>query len=110
MLVIDKWPGLVTNASPYAIPPGASSEQVNLICINPGQLITRDGLTAKTYESNDTSSTVVIKMFRFQDGANENLLYQDSDGNIYCTLPIYTLLVTENDDVVCDHNLNGIAV
>ena len=110
MLVIDKWPGLVTNDSPYSLPPGAATEQVNLICINPGQLITRDGLTAKTFESSDTSSATIIKMFRFQDGINENLLYQDADGNIYCTLSVHAMLVTENGDNLCDENLNTFVI
>ncbi len=108
MLVIDKWPGLVTNASPYALPPGAATEQTNLISINPGQLIVRDGLTVKTFDSVDTSSGVVIKMFRFQDGINETLLYQDADGNIYSTKSLSTFLVTENNDNIVDENLNSL--
>ena len=110
MLVIDKWPGLVTNASPYAIPPGASPEQINLICINPGQLVVRDGLGSKTYPSNDTSSGTIIKMFRYQDQSLENLLYQDADGNIYCTLSVAVFLVTENGDNLVDESDNKLII
>jgi hypothetical protein len=38
------WAGLVTNASPYAIPPGAAVEQTNLVTTVPGQLATRGGM------------------------------------------------------------------
>lgn len=38
------WAGLVTNASPYAIPPGAAVEQVNLTTVTPGQLTSRGGM------------------------------------------------------------------
>lgn len=38
------WAGLVTNASPYAIPPGAAVEQVNLTTATPGQLTSRGGM------------------------------------------------------------------
>lgn len=40
----DKWSGLFTNASPYAIPPGAAVEQVNLTTNIPGQLTSRNGM------------------------------------------------------------------
>lgn len=38
------WAGLVTNASPYAVPPGAAVEQVNLTTVTPGQLTSRGGM------------------------------------------------------------------
>jgi hypothetical protein len=38
------WAGLVTNASPYAIPAGAAVEQTNLVTTVPGQLTTRGGM------------------------------------------------------------------
>lgn len=38
------WAGLVTNASPYAIPAGAAVEQVNLTTATPGQLTSRGGM------------------------------------------------------------------
>ena len=42
----ENWKGLVTNASPYALPAGAATEQVNLQCHIPGQLTTRGGMNA----------------------------------------------------------------
>lgn len=38
------WNGLVTNASPYAIPPGAAVEQTNIASSTPGQLASRGGM------------------------------------------------------------------
>lgn len=40
----DSWAGLVTNASPFVIPPGAAVEQVNLGVNVPGVLRTRGGM------------------------------------------------------------------
>lgn len=40
----DSWPGLVTNASPFAIPPGAAVEQTNLAVSVPGQMSARGGM------------------------------------------------------------------
>lgn len=42
------WAGLVTNASPYAIPAGAAVEQTNLNTITPGQLTSRGGMQVVT--------------------------------------------------------------
>ena len=39
-----QWVGLVTNASPHAIPPGATVDQVNLGTETPGQLTVRGGM------------------------------------------------------------------
>lgn len=40
----DAWGGLMTNASPFALPAGAAVEQVNLCADVPGQLYTRGGM------------------------------------------------------------------
>jgi hypothetical protein len=47
----DKWAGLVTNASPYAIPPGAAVEQLNLATNIPGQLTSRNGMRPVAFSS-----------------------------------------------------------
>lgn len=41
---VESWAGLVTNASPFALPAGAAVEQVNLACHIPGQIQTRGGM------------------------------------------------------------------
>lgn len=40
---INQFPGLIQAASPYAIPPGAAVEQVNIMSLVPGQLTVRGG-------------------------------------------------------------------
>lgn len=86
MIVIDKWAGLVTNASPYALPPGAAVEQVNLQCVVPGKLSVRPGLTAMTFASSDSTTSAVRSAFRYQQGTSEHLVYQDSAGRIYSSV------------------------
>jgi hypothetical protein len=46
MITIQKWSGLVTNASPYSLPGGACVSQVNLQCLRPGQIQCRKGMSA----------------------------------------------------------------
>ena len=81
MIVIDKWAGLVTNASPYAIPPGAAVTQVNLQCIRPGELQVRPGVNPITFASHTGSTASVVSMFRLPV-ATETILYQGADGSI----------------------------
>lgn len=49
MIRISKWPGLLTAASPYIIPAGASVEQVNAQSITPGQITVRPGMAQVTH-------------------------------------------------------------
>jgi len=46
MITIEKWQGLVTNASPYALPGGAAVTQTNLQCLRPGQVQGRPGVSS----------------------------------------------------------------
>lgn len=46
MITIQKWAGLITNASPYSIPGGACVSQVNIQCLRPGQIQCRKGMSA----------------------------------------------------------------
>jgi hypothetical protein len=43
MITIEKWSGLITAASPYALPGGACVEQNNIQCLQPGQIQPRKG-------------------------------------------------------------------
>lgn len=81
MISIDKWTGLVTNASPYAIPPGAAVTQVNLQVITPGQLVVRPGMVALTFTAHTGSTTPIRSATRYPRDA-ENVLYQNSAGEI----------------------------
>ena len=86
MIVIDKWSGLVTNASPYSIPPGSTVQQVNLQCLVPGQLTVRPGMQSISFASPDTTSSAVRVAFRYQQATGEHLVYQDSGGRIYSSV------------------------
>lgn len=86
MIVIDKWAGIVTNASPYSIPPGSAVQQVNLQCLVPGKLTVRAGLSPLTFTSADSTSSAVRSAFRYQSGTGEHLVYQDSAGRIYSSV------------------------
>jgi hypothetical protein len=83
MIVIAKWSGLVTNASPYAIPPGAMVRQVNLQCVSPGVLECRPGTAAVTFSATDITTNPVRTAFRYQFGGKPTVVYQDSQGRIF---------------------------
>lgn len=53
----EQWLGLVTNASPYAIPPGAAVQQINAQTDKPGQLASRGGMIPVNTESGRVSPT-----------------------------------------------------
>ena len=83
MIPITKWAGLVTNASQYAIPPGATVEQVNLQCLVPGQLTVRPGMATVAFTNAVTTGGAVVRAFRYQHGSSEHIVFQDAIGNIY---------------------------
>jgi hypothetical protein len=80
MIVIDKWTGMVTNASPYAIPSGAAVTQVNVQAIVPGQINVRPGMVNVTWSSLTGGTSPVRRIFRAPCGGSERLIYQDSAG------------------------------
>jgi hypothetical protein len=86
MITIQKWLGLVNNASPYMLPPGAMASQINLQSVIPGQLTCRSGLTLMTLSSADTSSQPIRSAFRYQKGTGEHMVYQDATGKIYSSV------------------------
>lgn len=76
---LNKWPGLITTASPYLIPPGAAVEQVNLTSLIPGQLTCRGGME----RLNDTSERIV-ELWGLSVGSSETdvILGQSESGKI----------------------------
>lgn len=52
-IIINDWPGLVTNSGPTASgsPPGAASQQVNLANNVPGEMNSRPGYKKVQYDS-----------------------------------------------------------
>lgn len=88
MITIEKWAGLVTNASPYSLPPGAAVTQVNLQVINPGQLVCRKGATAVSWGTSSGTTVPVVKAMRTPYGGVEKVIYQNSSGQIFvCESP-----------------------
>ena len=83
MIVIDKWAGLVTNASPYALPPGAAATQVNLQILNPGQVSVRPGLVHVSWTTHNAGNAPVVKIVNFQHSTLPQVVYQNSSGGIY---------------------------
>jgi hypothetical protein len=80
MIIIEKWAGLVTNASPYVIPPGAAVTQVNLQVIAPGRLEVRPGTQAVSFSSLAAGASPIRSGMRYPDG--DAIIYQDAAGAI----------------------------
>lgn len=87
MINIEKFAGLVTNASPYALPPGAAVTQVNVQCLSPGQLNVRPGLQAYTLSSTVSATLPVVASFSFPHSGGSIIVYQDAVGNIFSGKP-----------------------
>jgi hypothetical protein len=81
MIVIDTWKGLVTNASPYALPPGAAVVQTNFQCRKPGELSARGGQTAATL----AVTAQFLEMFRCPVNGQERVVYLSASGNVGIT-------------------------
>lgn len=102
MIRIDKWAGLVTNASQYALPAGATVEQVNVQCVSPGKLTVRQGLAAVQMPV-PGGSAAIVKVFRYQHGPSEHLVYQDAVGDIYSSAVVASAIdnrVTPSEPVI----------
>lgn len=82
MITIEKWAGLVTNASPYSIPPGAAVTQVNLQVLSPGQISVRPGTAAVSFTSHTGSTAPILRAVRYPRQA-ENIVYQNSEGRLF---------------------------
>jgi hypothetical protein len=76
----DTWAGLVTNASPFALPPGAAVEQVNLNCSVPGQLQTRNGMRPLAVTPEDRTSIVHCHAVQLPSGPA--VIAQRADGTV----------------------------
>jgi hypothetical protein len=78
MIVIEKWPGLITNASPYALPYGAAVTQVNLQILAPGRLSVRPGTQAVSFASHTGGTSPIRSALRYPD--EDAIVYQGADG------------------------------
>jgi hypothetical protein len=83
MIVIDTWKGLVTNASPYAVPIGAAVTQSNFQCRRPGELSARNGQASVTISTHAGTTVPIIEMFRAPLAGVESVIYQNASGHIF---------------------------
>ena len=75
----EGWKGLATNASPYALPAGAATEQVNLQSHVPGQLSTRGGMNAISC----TETVVeVCDLYPFRNGGLTKMVALKPNGTL----------------------------
>ena len=109
---IAEFNGQVINASPYAIPPGAMQEIVNLETRTPGQLESRRGLRKLPSEDGVSDECVITGMHPLPGaiGVSDKALIFDSCGNAtiwpdeWPDIPKHNLLygqemTTENEKV-----------
>jgi hypothetical protein len=83
---ISKWGGLVTQASPYAIPPGGAQQQVNFTLSKPGQLTSRGGMREMKDPTNSGGSGHIEQMWTVASGAagkSDAILTLNDDGELY---------------------------
>jgi hypothetical protein len=80
MIIIEKWAGLVTNASPYVIPHGAAVTQVNLQAIVAGQVSVRPGHNAMSFSSLTAGTAPIRSAIRYPDG--NAIVFQDAAGAV----------------------------
>jgi hypothetical protein len=80
------WKGLITDASPYVLPPGAATEQVNLRAHISGQLITRGGMNALEF---DEESVEVVDIYPYMTAGTTKLVALRPNGTIVAfTTPV----------------------
>jgi len=89
MITIEKWAGLATNASPYSIPPGAASTQVNLQVISPGQLTVRPGAVTVGFATAAGSTAPTVRAMRTPFANVEKIIHQNNLGQVYVSQTPY---------------------
>ncbi len=79
----DQWPGLVTNASPFAIPPTAAVEQLNLAAHVPGQVSVRGGIRKVSVVG---GSPDLLDCFPYEQDGKSTLIVMRPDGSVAAQL------------------------
>tara|TARA_B100000073_G_scaffold231396_1_gene193266 strand:+ start:1120 stop:1389 length:270 start_codon:yes stop_codon:yes gene_type:complete len=81
MIRITTWGGLVTYASPYILPAGGTTSQINFSCLQPGQIQCRGGM--QDTGTNAANSKSAQEMWGWTVGNDtQQLFIFDGDGNI----------------------------
>ena len=76
---IQAWGGLMTNASPFVLPPGAAVVQTNLMANVPGKLETRGGMQSVQFVATPTG---FLDCFSATRGGNEYMVTLADDGSL----------------------------
>jgi hypothetical protein len=72
MIRISKWPGWVSNASPYILPAGGAVEQVNATSLPPGQLSVRGGMMPVATEGPQVATGgALLELWGYSTGSNQ---------------------------------------
>ena len=80
----NEWKGLITAASPYALPPGVTAEQVNVQCRKAGQLTSRPGVSDVV--ANAAAEAPVYALYRLTYGSGQQdslLVWRAGTDNSY---------------------------
>jgi len=76
---MQSWSGLITNASPFALPPGAAVEQVNLVTYVPGQISARGGMAKASFVG---SAPSVLDCYPYEQNGKTYLLALTGAGQL----------------------------
>jgi hypothetical protein len=80
----EAWSGLATNASPFALPPGAAVKQVNLCTHIPGQLTLRGGMVPVAFgEGEQEGDGPMMSLAAVASGGGAVVLGLCEDGKLY---------------------------
>lgn len=84
MIRINKWPGLITSASPYMLPAGGAVEQTNCQSIYPGQLSVRGGMANVSF-STEVEAEPIVEAWGYSPGAgaSDSVFVVNALGEIY---------------------------
>lgn len=76
------WGGLITNASPFALPVGAAVEQVNLAADVAGQVYTRGGMWPVAFAATSQASGPFVDCHPYAHDGQSWLLCMKTDGSL----------------------------
>lgn len=78
MITVEKWQGLITNASPYAVPGGGFVVQDNMQCLRPGQIECRAGYQVVSGSGDGTGVVVAVAQM-----SATTVVFVTSDGGVH---------------------------
>ena len=80
---VHDWKGLISNADPHDIHPGAGQEVSNLLVLAPGTMEARKGVRPVTFGNAIAATTnSIITMVAYKGQTGSHVVYEDSAGNV----------------------------